>query len=74
LVVCINDEQTGQNIIAGSGELHVEICINDLINEYAKIEIIKSNPIVSYNETVSDQGRAVHVQVSQQAQQTLHLC
>jgi elongation factor 2 len=56
LVVCINDQQTGQNIIAGSGELHVEICVNDLINEYAKIEIVKSNPIVSYNETVTIHG------------------
>lgn len=56
LVVCISDEQTGQNIIAGSGELHVEICINDLTNEYAQIEIIRSTPIVSYNETVSAKG------------------
>lgn len=52
LVLCINNEETGENIIAGSGELHVEICINDLINEYAQIEIIKSDPIVSYKETV----------------------
>lgn len=56
LVVCISDEQTGQNIIAGSGELHVEICINDLKNEYAQIELITSNPIVSYNETVTIKG------------------
>lgn len=35
LVLCINNAETGENIIAGSGELHVEICINDLINEYA---------------------------------------
>jgi len=56
LVVCISDEQTGQNIIAGSGELHVEICINDLTNEYAQVEIIRSNPIVSYNETVTIKG------------------
>lgn len=54
LVLCINDEETGENIIAGSGELHVEICINDLINEYAQIEIIKSEPIVSYRETVKE--------------------
>ena len=53
LVLCINNEETGENIIAGSGELHVEICINDLINEYAQIEIIKSDPIVSYRETVT---------------------
>mgnify|MGYP003587639116 CR=1 FL=1 len=53
LVVCINDEETGENIIAGSGELHVEICINDLVNEYAMIEIKQSDPVVSYRETVT---------------------
>lgn len=56
LVLCINNEETGENIIAGSGELHVEICINDLINEYAQIEIIKSDPIVSYRETVTKES------------------
>lgn len=56
LVVCINDEETGENIIAGSGELHVEICLNDLVNEYAQIEIIKGDPIVSYRETVKKES------------------
>jgi elongation factor 2 len=27
LVLCLTDKDTGENIIAGSGELHVEICI-----------------------------------------------
>lgn len=53
LVLCINDENTGENIVAGSGELHVEICINDLEQTYAGIEIIRSNPIVTYQETIS---------------------
>jgi len=57
LVLCINDEETGQNIVCGSGELHVEICINDLINEYAQIPIIQSTPVVSYKETVSETSR-----------------
>jgi len=54
--LCINDEATGQNIVCGSGELHVEICINDLINEFAQIPIIQSTPVVSYKETVSEEG------------------
>lgn len=54
LVLCINDEETGENIVAGSGELHVEICINDLVNEYCQIEIVRSDPIVSYRETVNE--------------------
>ena len=30
LVVCTTEESTGQHIIAGSGELHIEICLKDL--------------------------------------------
>ncbi len=56
LVVCINDADTGENIIAGSGELHIEICLKDLIEEYAQIEIIKSEPIVAYRETVREKS------------------
>jgi len=42
-----------ENIIAGCGELHLEICLNDLQNEYTNIEIIKSDPIVPYKETMT---------------------
>lgn len=56
LVLCINDTETGENIIAGSGELHVEICINDLRDEYAQIPIIRADPIVAYRETVTEKS------------------
>ena len=52
LVLCITNEETGENIIAGSGELHVEICINDLEEVYAKVPIIRNDPIVTYQETI----------------------
>lgn len=52
LVVCTTEE-SGEHIIAGCGELHVEICLKDLREEYAQIEFITSEPIVSYRETVS---------------------
>lgn len=51
LVQCSN-EASGEHIIAGCGELHVEICLKDLEEEYAKIPIKKSDPVVSYKETV----------------------
>lgn len=44
-------EETGENIIAGCGELHMEICIHEL-KKYAGIEIIVSEPLVSYRETI----------------------
>jgi elongation factor 2 len=53
LVQCTSEE-TGEHIIAGCGELHVEICLSDLINEYAGIEIIQSDPVVTYKETVQN--------------------
>lgn len=52
LVLCITEEN-GQNVIAGCGELHVEICLNDLEKEFAQCEIIRSDPIVTFKETVT---------------------
>jgi len=58
LVICSTDE-SGQHVIAGCGELHVEICLKDLVEEYAKIEIKKSDPVVSYKETVTEESSQV---------------
>jgi elongation factor 2 len=52
LVVCTTEE-SGEHIIAGCGELHVEICLKDLEEEYAKCPLKKGNPVVSYRETVT---------------------
>merc|ERR1712038_1776183 len=51
LVVCTTEE-SGEHVIAGCGELHVEICLKDLREEYAQCEFIMSDPVVSYRETV----------------------
>jgi len=45
-----------EHIVAGCGELHLEICLNDLVNEYAKVEINRSDPVVPYKETVTTQS------------------
>jgi elongation factor 2 len=52
-IVQVIKNDTGEYVIAGSGELHLEICITNLIEEFAKIEIIKSEPIVPYKETIT---------------------
>jgi elongation factor 2 len=51
LVVC-STEESGEHIIAGCGELHVEICLKDLRDEYAQCDFVMSDPVVSYRETV----------------------
>merc|ERR1712217_672182 len=53
LVVCTTEEN-GEHVIAGCGELHVEICLKDLKEEYAQCELIISDPVVSYRETVTE--------------------
>lgn len=49
-IVRIETKESGETVVIGSGDLHVDICINDLI-EFAKCEIIRSEPKVSYRET-----------------------
>merc|ERR1712157_578413 len=47
--------KTGEHIIAGAGELHLEICLKDLREQYMKGAGIKvSEPVVSFAETVSE--------------------
>uniref|UniRef100_A0A452HXF9 Tr-type G domain-containing protein n=1 Tax=Gopherus agassizii TaxID=38772 RepID=A0A452HXF9_9SAUR len=49
-------EESGEHIIAGAGELHLEICLKDLEEDHACIPIKKSDPVVSYRETVSEES------------------
>jgi len=46
-------EESGEHIVAGAGELHLEICLKDLEEDHACIPLKKSDPVVSYRETVS---------------------
>jgi elongation factor 2 len=55
LVLCYTEE-SGEHIVAGCGELHVEICIKDLIEEYAKCEIKQGDPVVTYKETITEES------------------
>jgi len=52
MVLCFTEE-SGEHIIAGAGELHLEICLKDLEEDHAGIPLIKSSPVVSYRETVT---------------------
>lgn len=49
-------EESGEHIIAGAGELHMEICLKDLEEDHAGIPIKKSDPVVSYRETVQEES------------------
>jgi len=49
-------EETGEHIVAGAGELHLEICLKDLQEDFMGCELRISEPVVSFRETVSVAG------------------
>merc|ERR1739838_91107 len=55
-MVLITTEESGEHIVAGAGELHLEICLKDLEEDHAGVPIKKSDPVVSYRETVQDES------------------
>uniref|UniRef100_A0A0K0F4D9 Tr-type G domain-containing protein n=1 Tax=Strongyloides venezuelensis TaxID=75913 RepID=A0A0K0F4D9_STRVS len=58
MVQCIFEE-SGEHIIAGAGELHLEICLKDLEEDHACIPLKKSDPVVSYRETVQAESSII---------------
>ncbi|KAM6109074.1 LOW QUALITY PROTEIN: elongation factor 2-like [Phoenicopterus ruber ruber] len=57
MVQCVIEE-SGEHIVAGAEELHLEICLKDL-EDRACIPIKKSDPVVSYRETVGEESSQV---------------
>jgi len=51
------DEETGQTIISGMGELHLEIIVDRLKREFG-VEVKVGKPQVAYRETIRKSGRA----------------
>jgi elongation factor G len=49
------DEETGQTIISGMGELHLEIIVDRLMREFS-IGANVGTPQVAYRETITDEG------------------
>lgn len=46
-------EESGEHVIAGAGELHLEICLKDLQEDFMNgAEIRVSNPVVTFRETI----------------------
>ncbi|MEE9566764.1 MAG: elongation factor G [Desulfobacteria bacterium] len=49
------DEETGQTLISGMGELHLEIIVDRLLREF-KVDAVVGKPYVAYRETVSSRS------------------
>lgn len=51
------DEETGQTIIAGMGELHLEVIVDRLLREF-KVEANVGSPQVAYKESIQQEAQA----------------
>ncbi|MCX5773349.1 MAG: elongation factor G [Fusobacteria bacterium] len=58
------DEETGQTIIAGMGELHLEIIVDRMKREF-KVEANVGKPQVAYRETIKGKARVEHKYIKQ---------
>eukprot|EP01083_Nonionella_stella_P222608 794157_1 len=73
LVQCTT-ASTGEHIIAGAGELHLEICLKDLEEDFMKGAPIKvSEPVVSYAETVTEETEITCVSKSPNKHNRLYM-
>ncbi|KAJ6501881.1 eukaryotic translation elongation factor 2 [Mycena sanguinolenta] len=51
-LVQVSTSESGEHLISAAGELHLEICLKDLIDDYAGVPLSISQPIVPYRESV----------------------
>ncbi|KEG13255.1 putative elongation factor 2 [Trypanosoma grayi] len=47
---------TGEHVIGTAGEVHLERCLRDLIDTFARVEVVASEPLVSFRETIVAAG------------------
>jgi elongation factor G len=59
-----SDEETGQTILAGMGELHLDVVVDRMKREYG-VEVRVGKPSVAYRETITRAARARHRYVRQ---------
>merc|ERR1712178_97220 len=56
-IVQCSTSESGEHIVAGAGELHLEICLKDLEEDFMKgPPIVKGDPVVSFRETVTEES------------------
>ena len=65
--------ETGEHIVAGAGELHLEICLNDLMNDHAQVPLKISDPVVGYRETVTAESSMTALSKSQNKHNRLYV-
>lgn len=65
--------ESGEHIVACTGELHLEICLKDLEEDHAGVPLRRSDPVVSYRETVEAESSMVALSKSPNKHNRIYL-
>ena len=65
--------ESGEHIVAGAGELHLEICLKDLEEDHAGVPLRIGDPVVSYRESVSGKSSITALSKSPNKHNRLYL-
>ena len=49
-------QESGEHVLCAAGEVHLETCIKDLRDRFARVELVVSPPLVAFRETVHSAG------------------
>ncbi|KAJ1891885.1 translation elongation factor 2, partial [Kickxella alabastrina] len=71
-VLCFTSE-SGEHIVAGAGELHLEICLKDLEEDHAQVPLRTGDPVVEYRETVQATSAFVALSKSANKHNRIHM-
>ena len=65
--------ESGEHIVAGAGELHLEICLKDLEEDHAGVPLRISDPVVQYRESVASKSSITALSKSPNKHNRLYL-
>lgn len=65
--------ETGEHVLGAAGEVHLETCVKDLTERFARCELRVSPPLVAFRESVLAQDEALHGGGSADVRCHLHL-
>lgn len=57
-LVSVSLQESGEHVVSAAGEIHLETCIKDLKERFARIELVVSPPLVRFKESIAVTGGA----------------
>ena len=60
-LVRVSLQESGEHVVSAAGEIHLETCIKDLKERFARVELVVSPPLVRFKESIALQQKSSRV-------------